>query len=149
VAFVAVPVIVAIVVAVVVLSVRSDDGGDDGPGGGRDDAAAVAFCEQTAPIRRQIEATVERLEASGVDAPTPDEVANLVESFDLASLDVDSAPVELRDDLRYLLDHRDEAIVTIRAAPADTPVSELVPADLAERFSTLVQFSISNCVTDD
>lgn len=148
VAFVAVPVIVAILVAVVVLSARSDDGGDDESTGRRDDAPAVAFCEQTASIRGQIEAAVARLEDSGTDAPTPAEIADLVESFDIASLDVDSAPAELRDDLRYLLEHRDEALVKIRSAPADTPVTEIVPADLAERFSTLVQFSISNCVAD-
>lgn len=160
-ALIAIPVIVAIAVAAFVLSARDKDSSeavaptttsattsttDDQPGTTTTvDPGVASFCTETATISTQMQEASKRFEAKGDDVPSPGEVADLLESFDLSAIDVDRAPAALQDDLRYLIERRDAAVAEIRTAPEGTAVSDLVPADLLERFASIIQFYLDNC----
>lgn len=156
-ALIAIPVIVAIAVAAFVLSARDKEGDgsaapttsmavDGQPGTTTTvDPKVASFCRETETINQQMQEASERFQTDEGDVPTPDEVADLIASFDLASLDIDQTPAEMQDDLKYLIERRDAAVDEIRRAPVGTPITELLPADLLERFANIIQYHLDFC----
>lgn len=157
-ALIAIPVIVAIAVAAFVLSARDKDSSEsattstsvastDGQPETSTtvDSTVASFCQTTETINQQMQEASDRFQNDEGDVPSPDEVADLIASFDLSVIDIDQTPAAMQEDLRSLIEGRDAAVAEIRRSPDGTPVTQLLPADLLDQFANIIQFHLDNC----
>lgn len=105
----------------------------------------VSFCRQTAEMRATAYPKIEALARVGLRNVKPDQIADVIDALDLSGLEPEKMPVEIRDDVVYLMKSRDDAVKTIRDAPESAPLEDLIPKDLVQKLASLIEISNANC----